>query len=94
MRRVHEIPKGMVTPWMIWGCLAELFLGSFVAPAVAFIFFKWAPVMIAIPVLLVASYLITAKDLFRFSVWYHSNVKLPTVRSLQRWGGAKTYVPR
>jgi type IV secretory pathway VirB3-like protein len=94
MRTVHEIPKGMVTPWMIWGCLAELFLGSFVAPAAVFIFFKWASVMLAIPVLLVASYMITAKDLFRFSVWYHSGVKFAKARSLKRWGGAKTYAPR
>ena len=94
MKIVHEIPKGMVTPWMIWGCLAELFLGSFVAPAVVFIFFKWAPVMLAIPALLVASYLITAKDLFRFSVLYYINFNFPNSRSLKRWGGAKTYAPR
>ena len=94
MRRVHVIPRGMVTPWMIWGCLAELFLGSFVLPAVIFMFLKWAPVILAIPFLLVASYLITAKDLFRFSVSYHSMGKAPKVRSLKRWRGAKTYVPR
>jgi type IV secretory pathway VirB3-like protein len=94
MRQVHEIPKGMVTPWMIWGCLAELFLGSFVVPAVIFMFFKWAPVMLAIPVLLVASYLVTAKDLFRFSVGYHSAGRSAKARSLKNWDGAKTYAPR
>lgn len=84
----------MVTPWMVWGCLGELFLGSFVAPAVVFMFTKWAPVMLAIAVLLVASYLVTAKDLFRFAVWYCSNIRFPKIRSLKRWGGAKAYVPR
>ncbi|WP_075359410.1 VirB3 family type IV secretion system protein [Caballeronia sordidicola] len=94
MRESHEIPKGMVQPWMIWGCVAELFLGSFVLPASIFMFVKWWPVMLAVPVLLIASYMTTATDMFRLLVWYASLASLPKPRSLKNWGGAKTYVPR
>ncbi|MFM0132577.1 VirB3 family type IV secretion system protein [Paraburkholderia sediminicola] len=94
MREVHEIPKGMVQPWMIWGCLAELFLGSFVLPAVVFMFLKWWPVMLAVPFLVIGSYLITAKDMFAFSVAYQSFGATAKPRSLKYWSGAKTYAPR
>jgi type IV secretory pathway VirB3-like protein len=94
MRESHEIPKGMVQPWMIWGCVAELFLGSFVLPAAVFMFLKWWPVMLAVPFLIIGSYMITAKDMFRLLVWYQSLGNSAKPRSLKNWGGAKTYVPR
>jgi type IV secretory pathway VirB3-like protein len=93
-RQVHEITKGMVQPWMIGGCLAELFLASFALPAVVFMFIKWWPVTLAIPVLIVLSYLLTAKDVFRLAVMYASTTRPARPRSLKKWGGAKTYVPR
>ncbi|QQC67862.1 VirB3 family type IV secretion system protein [Paraburkholderia ginsengisoli] len=94
MREVHRIPRGMVQPWMIGGCLAELLLGSFALPTVAFMFLKWWPVMLAIPFLIVVSYLVTAKDIFRMSVVYSSAGTPAKPRSLKKWGGAKTYAPR
>ncbi|SAL05224.1 hypothetical protein AWB78_07368 [Caballeronia calidae] len=94
MKQVHEIPKGMVQPWMIWGCLAELFLASFTLPAVTFMFLKWWPVVLAVPLLIIASYLLTAKDMFRLAVLYQSSGKPSKPRSIRKWGGAKTYVPR
>ncbi|QCP55119.1 mating pair formation protein [Trinickia violacea] len=94
MRDVHEIAKGMVQPWMICGCLAELFLGSIALPAIAFMFLKWWPVVFAIPLLIVASYLATAKDMYRVSVLFHSAARAISARSIRNWGGARTYVPR
>jgi hypothetical protein len=84
----------MVQPWMICGCLAELFLASFTLPAVLFMFLKWWPVVLAIPFLIVASYLLTAKDVFRLAVTYHSSGKPSKPRSLRHWRGSRTYVPR
>ncbi|MGZ2749906.1 VirB3 family type IV secretion system protein [Burkholderia stagnalis] len=94
MREVHEIPKGMVQPWMIWGILGELLLGSFAVPIVAFIVTKWWPILFVIPLLIIVSYLITSKDMYRLAVWYESMGRAVKSRSLKRWGGVKTYAPR
>jgi len=47
-----------------------------------------------VPFLVIGAYLITAKDMFAFSVAYQSFGATAKPRSLKYWGGAKTYAPR
>ncbi|KVS16169.1 VirB3 family type IV secretion system protein [Burkholderia multivorans] len=90
---VTEIPVGLVQPWMLWHCLAELFLGSWLLPAVIFLFWRNLWVLLLIPVFLIASYLITARDKFALAVWYESAGSTVRSRALNYWNGTKTYVP-
>lgn len=94
MREVHPIPTAMVQPWMIMNVLAELVALSFGVPAMLFLITKSLWVGILIPLLLIVSYRVGAKDMFRLAVAYESLGTVPRTRSRTFWKGAKTYVPR
>ena len=93
MREVHPIPVAMVQPWMIWNVAAELVLLSLGVPATAYLFVKSVWIVALIPVCLIVSYRITAKDLYRLKVLTESANRPARPRSTKFWNGAKTYVP-
>lgn len=95
MRQYHRIARGLTQPWMLWGCVAgEAALASFAIPACLFMVLRVWWVLLLLPVSLVASYLVTAKDLYMFAVlWEHFSMKTNPI-SLRSREGVKTYVSR
>ncbi|WP_322074961.1 VirB3 family type IV secretion system protein, partial [Burkholderia cepacia] len=66
VREVHPIPTAMVQPWMPLGIAYMLLMLSMGVPLVVFLFVKSLWIALAIPLLMLISYRVTAKDLYRF----------------------------